>query len=241
MADGVLTWEATDETHLKLADRVRAISSQALVGHLDRVAALLAGQTPAEPPRPALTTCADRTPLVDLEVIATLDVRHRPEAVWALVADASHAALESSDPAAVSFSAGARQGEVGELVCTLVGLPDGGRTASFQQVVGLRPGRSIVLRGLSAVAEHAWEREVVVEAAPAVARASPTACGSPSTGGSPARVGSASVRAPSVTSPPWTRPWSPADAAQITVPGAQPVRCACRWGSSVVVALTGEP
>ena len=52
VADGVLTWEATDETHPELADRVRAISSQALVGHLDRVAALLAGQTQAEPPRP---------------------------------------------------------------------------------------------------------------------------------------------------------------------------------------------
>ena len=46
------------------------------------------------------------------------------------------------------------------------GCRTGAPTTSFQQVVGLRPGRSIVLRGLSAVAEHAWEREVVVEAAP---------------------------------------------------------------------------
>ena len=61
---------------------------------------------------------------------------------------------------------GSRQGEVGELVCVITGTPDGGRAATFQQVVGEEPGRAVVTRALSVVAEHAWERALHVEALP---------------------------------------------------------------------------
>ena len=65
---------------------------------------------------------------------------------------------------------GTQQGDVGELVCVIVGTPDGGRIATFQRVVGGEPGRSTVTRALSVVAEHAWEREVLVDPLPDGAR-----------------------------------------------------------------------
>lgn len=169
VADGLLTWEVTADTHPESADAIRA----GLAEHVGRCVALLAGEALSHPVTTYEPRCGDASTLVDLEVTAALDVRHSPQAAWAVVGDAAAVALETNDPTAVSFTVpGSRRGEVGELVCVIQETAAGGRMATFQQVVGRTPGRSIVFRGLSAVAEHAWEREVCVDPAPGGARLS---------------------------------------------------------------------
>ena len=167
VADGLLSWEAVVETQEPLAAQVRALVQQRVAGHLARIATLLDGAVPGEQVVPFVTSCDDRSALVDVEVHVSADLRVSPEVAWAHLRDARTVAFASSDPTATSFTVpGSRQGEVGELVCVLAGTPDGGRGATFQQVVGMDPGRSIVTRALSVVAEHAWERELRVEALP---------------------------------------------------------------------------
>lgn len=171
VADGTLTWAIIGRTHPGLLDDYRRQWSQNLHAHVTTVAAVLAGGEPTHPVTPFSTMCDQTTPLVDIEVGATVDVPVAPDVAWACISDAATPALGASDPAAVSFPVpGSRQGEVGALVCVIVGTPDGGRTAKFQQVVGLTPGRSIVLRALTTAAEHAWERETTVEAVPGGSR-----------------------------------------------------------------------
>lgn len=171
VADGELTWEVAAETHPEHVEALRPRLSAALVEHLGRIAACMTGQVAPEVDAPCVPRCADGGSIVDIEVTAAIEIASSAEDAWELVADAERVALESSDPSAVSFTVpGSRRGEVGELVCVLVDRVGGGRAATFQQVVGLRPGRSIVLRSLSGVPEHAWEREVVVEPLPIGAR-----------------------------------------------------------------------
>ena len=171
VADGLLTWEAVVETEEPLAGQVRTAVQKSVAGHLARIAALLDGDVPQEQVVPFVSSCDDRSALVDLEITVSADLRVTPEVAWAHVRDSRTVALESSDPTATSFTVpGTRQGDVGELVCVIVGTPDGGRIATFQQVVGGEPGRSTVTRALSVVAEHAWEREVLVDPLPDGAR-----------------------------------------------------------------------
>lgn len=171
VADGLLTWEAVVETQEPLAGQVEDVVRRSVATHLSRIAALLGGEVPQEPVVPFVSSCADRSPLVDVELEVSADLRVSPDVAWALVRDARSAAHESSDPTATSFTVpGSPRGQVGELVCVIVSAPDGGRVATFQQVVGQEPGRSVVTRTLSVVAEHAWEREVRVEALPDGAR-----------------------------------------------------------------------
>ena len=171
VAQGELAWEVAVETHPEHVETVRERCSAALVEQLGRVAALLAGEVPAEADVPYVAGCADGGSIVEIETSATVELTASADEVWSLVSDAKNIALDASDPAAVSFTVpGSRQGEVGEVVCVITATVGGGRIATFQQVVGLRPGGSIVLRGLSTVAEHAWEREITVEPVPGGAR-----------------------------------------------------------------------
>lgn len=166
VADGLLTWEAVVETQQPLAAQVHALVQQRVAGHVGRIAALLGGEVPREQVVPFATSCDDRSALVDVDVSVSADLRVSPEAAWARVGDARNVAFESPDPTATSFTVpGARQDEVGEVICVIEATADG-RAATFQQVVGRTPGRAIVTRALSMVAEHAWERELSVEPLP---------------------------------------------------------------------------
>ncbi|WP_146929830.1 hypothetical protein [Cellulomonas xylanilytica] len=171
VADGLLTWEAAVETQQPVAAQVQALVQRNVAGHVARIAAVLDGDAPAEDTVPFVTSCDDRSALVDVEVSVSADLRIPVDVAWAHVRAARSVALESADPTATSFTVpGSPQAEPGELVCVIAATSDGGRAATFQQVVGQEAGRSVVSRSLSVVAEHAWERELRVEPIPGGAR-----------------------------------------------------------------------
>ena len=85
VADGLLTWEAVVETEEPLAGQVRTAVQKSVAGHLARIAALLDGDVPHEQVAPFVSSCDDRSALVDLEISVSADLRVTPEVAWAHV------------------------------------------------------------------------------------------------------------------------------------------------------------
>jgi hypothetical protein len=155
-----LRWDIETIAHPGTAVAARDELVASLRTLLARIEGQLAGRPVVEVPSPS-TGCSGTGPIVEVEVVLSRSVPATAEAVWALIGGA--AGITLLEPSWSGFTVpGSRSDEVGELVCLVPAVRVQGSVARFWQVVGLLPGRSRVVRGLSLAPQHAAELELSV-------------------------------------------------------------------------------